>query len=303
MINRSWKSFSLRALLVLMTLFAIVCGYITNDWREARRQWQAEQQAIDLLQRRGLVLQSEPSPRWWSGLLRSREQQQIFSRVVMVGSHNNRLRYEPTDAAAYASLTQLQQLDLSTTSADDSLLQVLPQLRQLETLDLSGTLVTGHDCPSLAGLTQLRELNLANTRFQPAAWRVINGLPKLEKLNLGSTQVDDAWVIELCQRQPHLQLLGLSKTKVTDQSMSAIASLRLLETLYLEQVSITNQGVQQLAKSRSLRCIDIGHNAIDDGCIAALIAMPSMKAISIHRCKFTAEGKAKVHQAIPPPQP
>ncbi|MGA2031281.1 MAG: hypothetical protein ABSG68_03405 [Thermoguttaceae bacterium] len=129
-----WFQFSLRTLLVFVTLCAFACSWLAVKLQQAKRQREAAA-AVEKLG--GQVEWSEPSgPLWLRRLLGD----DLFRSVVDVGLGGT----EVTDAELehLKGLDQLQSLNLARTNIAGAGLGNLKGLNQLQYVYLGGTQVT-----------------------------------------------------------------------------------------------------------------------------------------------------------------
>jgi hypothetical protein len=184
-----WFQYSLRTLLVFVTLCAIPCSWLAVKMQQVRRQREAVA-AIEKLS--GYVGWSEPSGPAW---LQSPLGDDFFRSVVRVV--------------------------LAGTPVTDADLEYLKGMNQLQMLDISYNQVTDAGVEHLEGLNQLQELRLCNANVTDAGIEHLKGLNQLIGLNLWGTKVTDAG-LENLKRLNRLQHLDLRYTKVTDAGVNKI---------------------------------------------------------------------------------
>jgi Leucine-rich repeat (LRR) protein len=175
---RRWFRFSLRRLLILVTLLSVPLGWI--GWRlgQARR----ERATIAWIEEMGGEV---AGPSWFSG------------RVTRVNLQFTKAR----DVSPLAGLKSLEILSLYSTEVAD----VSPLA--LKSLDLTDTPVSKLD--SLATLKNLRELRIGYTQVSNLSPLI--GLKTLDKLYLESTPVSEEQVQWLKQAFPHCQVFRIDR--------------------------------------------------------------------------------------------
>jgi hypothetical protein len=208
--------YSLRTLLVFVTLCALACSWLAVKMRRAERQRAAATAVLEKLERGGVHWDERASqwPRWLRRVLGD----DFFNSVVEV--------------------------DLHETGVSDAELEHLEGLDQLQTLRLYGTNVSDAGLEHLKGLNQLQTLELYDTNVGDAGLEHLKGLSRLQLLALTHTKVTDAG-LEHLKGLSQLRTLALSQTEV----MEHLKGLAQLQALHLSSTEVTNEGVQRLQQS------------------------------------------------------
>jgi hypothetical protein len=237
--RRFWQ-FSLRTLLVLITVFSLWLGLWVKD---ARRK----KEALDaVLQMRGFVEyahqfpggkrgggkrndKAEPTAPAW---LRKSLGDEYFVRAVGLQFAEVPIRDEDlvhvgvlTDLeylsflagrgekitcpglAHLRNLTQLRSLDLLAHPITDDSLPLLEPLTQLEYVDLRSTRITDEGLKHLKLLKALRSVALSNNQISDAGLRYLKDLPNLKSLTLRYTKVTDEGLQDLQQALPNCRII------------------------------------------------------------------------------------------------
>jgi len=205
--ERRWCQFSLRLLLTVVTLCAILLGLMM--WRIRRRE-----EAVAAVRELGgsVILGSEaPVPEWLRRV--------VPSRVIVV--------------------------DLAGTRATNASLARLEGLTALRTLKLDNTNITRGGLEHLAGLTALEVLSLAGTGISDDDVVHLERLRNLARLDLRGTQVADAG-LEHLQGMTALEDLSICDTQVTDAGLQHLRGLTGLKRLSLEDGQITTASIKHL---------------------------------------------------------
>jgi hypothetical protein len=205
--NRRWFQFSLRTLLVFVTLSAIPCSWLAVKLRDVKHE---EAAAAAIVEAGGRVEwgKDAPGPAWLGGVLG----EHFFGHVISVtleGEQVTEGALENLDAMNY-----LQDLLLLGPKVTDSGLEHLQGLRELKWLDIDSTNVTNAGLEKIARLKQLEFLNLRGTQVTDAGLGKLAGLNKLQSLGLTNTNVTDAG-LEHLQRMKQLTEVDLNDTHVT----------------------------------------------------------------------------------------
>jgi hypothetical protein len=195
-----WYQFSLRTLLLFVTLLAIPCSWLALRAQEAKREREAAT-AIEKLG--GIVEWSEPSGPGW---LRTVLGDSLFVHVealLLFGT-------QATDAELenLRALSQLRELSLDCIDEADAVLEKLRGLRQLRKLSLTNSGVTDAGLEHLTTLYQLRELYLHyDFNITDKGLEHLKGLRQLRVLSLGcGSQVTDSGVKGLEGALPHCRI-------------------------------------------------------------------------------------------------
>ena len=242
--RRRWFRFSLRMLLVVMTVLCIWLGFTVNA---ARRQKAAvdtileaggsvlfdyqndpkSQLMVRLSSAKDLVFFSAfvrdpnalpPGPTW----LRKQFGDDYFRNVIQVNLPFSEL--EPTRAAInqLASLPSLKSLLLNVRRRDlkiqDSDLFVLGALNQLERLMIRHSRITGEFLARLQNPARLVQVDIEGSEVDDAAMQQFSRMTNLESLLLDSTRITDAGIIHL-HKLTKLKVLSLSHTNITQNGV------------------------------------------------------------------------------------
>jgi hypothetical protein len=239
-----WYQFSLRTLLVFMTLCAVACSWLAVKVQQAKRQ----REAVDAIQKLGggviydydVYGKPKPQPPPWLRYLLGDD---FFANIGGVSFRNTQV----TDAELemLKGLTQVHQLYVNSPQVTDAGLETLKGLTQLQGLCLNNTQVTDAGLETLKGLTQLQLLWLNNTRVTDAGLEELKGLTQLLSLSLDDTQVTDAGLEEL-KGLTQLQSLYLNNTQVTDAGLENLKGLTQLQGLCLNNTQVTDEGISKL---------------------------------------------------------
>ncbi|MGA2257086.1 MAG: hypothetical protein ABSG53_20735 [Thermoguttaceae bacterium] len=180
-----WFQYSLRTLLVLVTLCVIACSLIATFVRSvAVAQQEVRETCIAIRDMGGRAV-----PR--GGFSLGCSIMAVYFRGVRV-----------TD-------TDLEQL------------KGLKRLSQLHELCLEGTQITDAGLENLKGFTQLQDLELEDTKITDAGLEHLKGCRQLEYLSLTGTPIADAGLVRL-EAMSQLKRLWLEGTKVTDVGLKKL---------------------------------------------------------------------------------
>ncbi|KAJ8277031.1 hypothetical protein GJAV_G00070700 [Gymnothorax javanicus] len=148
----------------------------------------------------------------------------------------------------------------------DSGLSVLSSIQKLQHLNLASCSKLTDSClQHITGLNSLSFLSLDHTKVSDAGMvKYLQSAPlSLTQLSLNQTGVTDLTLTVLPTSVPQLRLLSIKHTKVT--SVSPLAELPGLQTLYLDGTSVTEESLEHLATHPSLSSLSIAGIGVADG--------------------------------------
>jgi hypothetical protein len=159
----------------------------------------------------------------------------------------------------------------------NEMLRALESQKGIRTLQLGGDTVTEEGLASIARLTELRELFI---------W--------------WGSGVTDAGVARI-GRLPRLQYVNISNSALTDLGVGHLADLPALEELSLQGKTFTDASLVHLARAKRLKWLILrsGRMEITDAGLDHLAGLKDLRDLSLDGARLTAEGKAKLIQAIP----
>jgi hypothetical protein len=223
--TRRWFQFSLRTLLLFVTLSAIPCSWLAVKLREVKR----EEAAAAALEKAGVTVkwdESAPGPAW----LRSVLGEHFFRHAIRVWLGGN--------------------------AVTDSKLEQLDAMNHLQGLALYGQYVNDASLEHLQGLHELKELDISETQVTDAGLAMIAGLKQLQVLEIGHTKVTDAGLEKLAALNK-LQTLGLNGANVTDAGLEHLQWMKQLRELDLDSTQVTAAGRKKLGHALPNCKIDV----------------------------------------------
>ena len=203
--------FSLRTLLIVMTLACLVCGFFLN---KLIRQRTAVRRFYELTAHRP---DSHGDHLVTMGY-RYQGRDEYYKPIIPKWQHPFRDLF---GEEAFGEVTGVQLLD---TAATDEDLRYVAYFPTMERVSLSRTKVTDD------GLFRLQ------------------ACPKLRSLHLDSTAITDMGLARLSPFT-ELESLSLSGTKITDAGLFHLAKMQKLKELWLRNTAITNDGFLELEKA------------------------------------------------------
>jgi internalin A len=165
------------------------------------------------------------------------------------------------------SWKHLARLDLEGTKITDSALQHLSTLNSLQVLNIGSVLVTDAGLQVLTSLTNLKELTLGGDKLTDAGLQSVRQLPGLTVLDLGGVQREDS---------------GIWSVSFTQPGIEAIATLKDLRRLRLNETLISARGLQTLKNLPRLEFLDL-HDCVQigDDAVPILISLPSLRSVDL----------------------
>jgi Leucine-rich repeat (LRR) protein len=214
--QRRWLQFSLKTMLVGMTLLCLgPGGYVAYEQSKARKQ-KAAAEATEKLFNYVKYDQTVPAR---SPAMRQILGDESFGNVVMV-------------------LNPYRQL----TDAD---LVHLAGFMRLKRLELDGSQVTGVGLEHLAGLKGLQHLELDYAQVSDSGLVHIANLKSVTYLKLDGARISDSGLVHLAGLRG-LYVLSLNNTQLSDAGLRHLADLKALTYLSLGGTQVTDSGVAEL---------------------------------------------------------
>lgn len=301
--------FSLRTLLAVITLLAVVLGL----WCE-----RAERQHRALLALKELDCTIEPQPDPWyfawlpESVLAFREGS-YFRRVKSV----NRSGDANQVVANCQDLPDLRELDLSASQLSAESFAKLGRLRSLEYLGLSGLNVRDDDLKELAKLGRLKTLMLNRTQITNEGLRHVAKLSRLDLLEIKGTRINDEGLEHLAPLK-HLTHVDLFETNVTGRGMAhwtcdnlrdliaddtlfdddgaaLLARFPELRSLSLDETYITGGGGQHIAKAvPRLDDLSLDGTWVDNAALTEIAKLPHLETLNVLDCPIDDAGVASL---------
>jgi Leucine-rich repeat (LRR) protein len=287
--------YSLRTLLVVVTIASAGFGWFGVKFREAKTQ----RTTVAALGSSGararydyefdaegnwiLGTVAPPGPRWLRDLMGN----DFFDDAVAIDWPRYPFRSAPTDDSL-AHLAHLPRLKLLSIGFSEP-------FRNNEV----NAGVTDAGLVHLRGLAQLEYLDLEYTAITDAGLANIKGATQLEGLVLGHTQVTDAGLVHL-RNMTRLKLLFFDGTAVTDAGMPVIIQeFPQLENLRVGETQITDAGLKDLQRLTRLTLLNLSGTQITNDSLLHLRELPQLEIVWLHHTKTTKKGRDTLRAAKP----
>lgn len=302
-----WYQFSLRTLLIVVTLFAVACSWFAVKWQQAKRQ----KEAVDALGIPPSVIYDyeydpaihyrkdnapELKPTWLVNLLGI----DFFANVVSATA------IDDADLQRLQSLPKLQYLELTPQKPGqftEMAAQSLAEMKALRRISFGCHIVTGmidvgtsemidEDFRILAGLRQITELDFGDGggAITDEGMKHLTGLSNLTTLNLRCTQITGLGLENLKDSE---QLVGLylqSCKEFSDAGMTNLKWFPKLKYLSLEDTDVTDAGLENLTGLTELQYLDLGSTNVTDDGLIRLSGLARLRKLDLQYTKVTDAG-------------
>lgn len=260
--RRRWLRFSIRALLVLVTLICILLGWLGREiyQHHQRRAMFSRIEVsggdvfadLDAFHYGPTLTFSEQLLTWWYG-----------SEVYLLQIDTVQLRDGNQDVllSDLAALHTVETLTLENVAITDETVRVLQQMKSLKDLNIISHTITPGELSRLAAIPTFHDLRLGLDAANNANLAVVKPLASLSSLVLIEGPLTDEGLRSL-QGTPNLaaiQLIFLSK--ITPDGIQELATLSKLESLELNSLPNSNanwKAVGQITSLKSLRVVGTG---------------------------------------------
>lgn len=307
--NRWRPRFSLRALLLLITVLCLLLGYHVPRARQQRFAVAALLEAGAVVvydwggskgRQQAMTFQSAaPAPAWLRKLIGDEYFQEVF--MVEWSIHS------PVRTGAFADLAELPELKmLVITGAGNPPLDTLPSMINLEHLSIKGCQITDTTLQQIGRQWSLNDLTLEITGPVTAQGMECLAEPqRLRTLDLSHSAIGDE-LLPAIGRLPALQSLTLDFTDITDAGVAHLHSIRALSKFSAvgggtnsgarraAKVSLGDMALQTLAGHSRLTRLEIGRRMsrsnpsprITSSGLAALVRLP-LTELGLHNAALT----------------
>ena len=199
--RRQWLHFSLRTLLIVITLATVTFGgwvqFMRQRARKNRERVAAVEKAADEIEKLGgTVYMIEV----WEDYKAYKDDEGPRSQTWLEKQFD-----DPGGADDPVGGLKFTTVDLNN-DLNDTIVEHLTRLTHFRELSLVGPNVTDAGLEHLKGLTKLKELHVDATNITDAGLKHLKGLTNLETLRLFNTQVTDDGVKKLQQALPKCQI-------------------------------------------------------------------------------------------------
>jgi Leucine-rich repeat (LRR) protein len=205
------------------------------------------------------------------------------------------------DSAALDALSQissLKELGFYSCNLPTRSLSKIISMSSLEELDLNATHID-FDSVSFASNASLKSLALRRMDASDNIIRATNLPDTLRSLDISyNRHISDAAVNRLVSLRPELELLDISGTAISNESVASLRRLRNLVSLRLDDVPLTDACCKDLSHLQRLEWLSISGTQITDRGTAQLESLGNLAGITAYDTSITVDGKERLEQSI-----
>jgi hypothetical protein len=214
--KRRWFQYSLRTLLIFVTLCAVACSWLAVKMRQARIQREAVEAILktgccmvvydyeyDLLG--NWTLNAQPhGPVWMRNLLGI----DFFNTVIEVGGVESGAREALSHLKDLPKLQTINFVNVEVIDDDLKNIQDLTHLQEILFIGVVNTKITDHGLVSLKRLTNLQGLHLTCSGITDNGLKHLMELSRLQQLSLYlNNNITDAGIKDLQKALPKLKIV------------------------------------------------------------------------------------------------
>ena len=181
---------------------------------------------------------------------------------------------------------------------DDGLrsLRSSPTLRMVSTGVSDG--VTDIGLGYIATLPKLEALIMRRSRITDEGLRQLQGCSALKKLDLSGTGISDDGLASISSLA-NLRELFLADTKITDNGMKSLEAFQCVRKLILSRTQISDRALTHVGLMPNLEVLEIDGTTITDGGLNELRGLPHLKAISARLTRVSLAGAREFERMLP----
>jgi hypothetical protein len=275
--------FSLKTLLIVVTLLALWLGYTAH---RARQQEQVVEAILDVGGRVTFAHQRGEDHKDGARTYDTRKEPNAPSWLVT------------TIGADY--FRKVDSISLVNVPVTDEWLEQLGKLSSLDSLLLRNTNITGKGVARLHLLPKLEVLNVQGmTAVNDVTLRTISNGTRLKSLNFHDCKdITDAGVACLAPLN-NLERLDLSTTQVTDAGLAHLSRMSEMRLLSLANTRVTDEGLRHIANMKHLYWLDLRGTQISDDGLQYLSELKKLEQLILWDTQVTTEGAERIRAALP----
>lgn len=216
-------------------------------------------------------------------------------KVEIPAGKEARLVFAPAQSANISALRRLgkydlQSLDLHDCPVGDAGMAQIGHLIGIFKLSLDNTLVGPAGYTELRRMTSIREASIIATTLGEPGRKFIGQQPYLGHIDADRADLNDAWLIALPAME-RLTFLSLDDTEgITDAGIAEIAKHRNIQDLFLSYTKLTDEGLKKLQSIKALKRVWLEGTQITDASMEGFRQLPSIAEIGVAYTAVTNEG-------------
>lgn len=178
------------------------------------------------------------------------------------------------------------------------LLDELRTLGSLEILEFFALSAQGKpaELEVLSGLSQITSLELDDCAVDESQFKTLT-LQKLQVLSLSRVRLTDN-CLKIVGNLNNLKRLNLTGASISDEALEYLRHLPLLEVVSLMNTQTTDRGLEPIGKIRSLRELNLSPNVTDSG-LEYLKQLENLRYLSVRFSKVTELGTQELKRRLP----
>ena len=121
-------------------------------------------------------------------------------------------------------------------------------------------------------------------------------------LDVDFTHIEDKKKLDLKRLSPiaeNIHALDLTRSRVRDDDLAAVASMKNLVRLQLNRTSISDQGLEHLKGLSNLETLNLYSTEVTDAGLAQLTSLQKLQKLYLWESKATPEGGEKLKSKLP----
>jgi hypothetical protein len=295
--TRPWSRITIRVMMLLVLIVALLLGRQVNKAREQREAVAAVQNYggwvhydYEFVSGKIAPGRGPLAPRWLRSLLGD-EYFQNVRQVSLVYDDSAGKRLDNTSLRAcddllkqISTLPGLTGLMLIETQATDDGLRHIGKMTDLEELYIwDAKFITDAGVSHLSRLTNLKMVHIGNSNLTDDSLARISSLPKMEEMSLQQNHFSDEGLARLSGKERLKRVcVGLGDVRITDGGLAHLADFEKLELLDLQKSRVTHQGLEQLKRLPNLKELWLSETSVSDQAVQSLReTIPSLKALPV----------------------
>ena len=187
------------------------------------------------------------------------------------------------------AVPRLRRLWLFRSGVTDAAFPHVATLGELESLHLAGARISASALVEVARLKKLRVLEIDDTDVGDAGLEAIRGMPALTEVSYKDMRGVGARGMTALASLRRLDTLHLAFAEV-DDSLEKLAASRSLRQLVLLRATVTDARAASIAKIRTLRVLALSYTPITDGALAHLSSLPQLTTLELVNTRVTDDG-------------